>query len=125
MRLNAIVTPLLAGHSKTTGSVADRLSADALNLSAAPAPQLQEQQPADSSAGPAAPPLPGTTSSAAAPPLPTEAPRPVVRAPVRPAAGGQARAAAPLAPLTLQATPQSHPTPKLDLTAPASSTPQQ
>jgi preprotein translocase subunit SecG len=124
MFLISIAITLITGHNTNAGSVADR--ADALNLPAAQAPQ--QQQPSASGAAPTAPPLPGATT-AGPPPLPTEAPRPVVSAPVR--AAPKSAAPAPVRVPTADALAnikiprRGAPLPTIAPAAPASSTPQQ
>ena len=124
MFLISIAITLITGHSNATGSVADRLNANSLNLPSASA--QQGQQPAASGAAPTAPPLPGATP-AGPPPLPTEAPRPVISAPARPAPRSAATNRNPAADALagIQIERQGAAPAKIDPTAPASSTPQQ
>ena len=84
---------LLAGHSRSSSSVTERLKVNPIDLNAIARPQASGA-PAASSAE-AAPPLPGAaapplptapTPRVAAAPLPTQAPRPTLRAQPRPQA---------------------------------------
>lgn len=122
MFLISIAITLITGHTNGAGSVAGR--ADALNLPSAPV--AQQPQPPASGAAPTAPPLPGATTSGP-PPLPTEAPRPMVSAPARPAPKTAAPAPVPTADALakIQIPRKAAPLPRTAPAAPASSTPQQ
>jgi len=112
-----VTITLLMNHDRANVSVAGKINS--MNLSGAPAAQPQQQGPA-STGEPGAPPLPGAAPPlpTAAPALPTEAPAPTVRAPERRAAARPV--SVPQIKLAPMRTPPA-PQPKIDLTAPASS----
>jgi preprotein translocase subunit SecG len=127
-----VAITLIANHNRSSGSVTDRI--DPNNLNIAPAATPQQQQAPASSAGPVAPPLPGSAPPlpGAAPALPgapttvlpTEAPRPTARTPQRRAPSPATRLPASVG--TQPADPLANAAPKpvqpkIDLTAPASS----
>ena len=121
----SVTITLMMNHDRANASLANKING--LAISGAPAIQPQQQAPA-SSAAPGAPPLPGSApplpGTTVAPALPAEAPAPVVRQPQRRAPSPATRLPSSVG--TQPADPLANAAPKpvqpkIDLTAPASS----